>query len=215
VSEPEKAFFERVAPGRVDLVPNGLLVREYIPRLRPVSEPTLLFVGSLNYSANTDAVLYLLRSVLPRLRRRDATLSIVGLAPPAVVFEAARHSTLATEVTGYVASVEPYFQRARILVVPLRYGGGTRLKILEAFAYGVPVVSTSVGAEGLGVRHEREVLLADDPVSFAREIDRLLDDDALAAQLATAGRKLVERRFDWHQIGRDLAAALSRALAAA
>jgi polysaccharide biosynthesis protein PslH len=215
VSELEKAFFERVAPGRVDLVPNGIPVHEYVPLSRPVSDPTLLFVGSLNYSANVDAVLYLLRSILPRVRRRDATLSVVGLAPPAALVVAARRSPLATEVTGYVPSLVPHFQRARILVVPLRYGAGTRLKILEALAYGVPVVSTTVGAEGLGVRHEREILLADDPDSFARQIDRLFEDDALAAQLAMAGRNLVEQRFDWHKIGDDLSEALSRALVAA
>jgi polysaccharide biosynthesis protein PslH len=215
VSKSEKAFFERVAPGRVDLVPNGIAVCEYAWRSRPVHEPALLFIGSLNYSANVDAVLYLLRSIVPRLRRLDATLSVVGLSPPAAVVGAARRSPLATEVTGYVPSAAPHFQRARMVVVPLRYGGGTRLKILEALAHGVPVVSTTIGAEGLGVRHEREVLLADDAASFAREIDRLLEDDALAARLATAGRQLVERRFDWHQIGHDLSAALSRALDAA
>jgi glycosyltransferase involved in cell wall biosynthesis len=104
-------------------------------------------------------------------------------------------------IIGEVTEVAPHLDAARLLVVPLREGAGTRLKILEALAYGVPVVSTTIGCEGLGLQTEREIIVADAATQFAHAIDRVLEDDALCEQLALAGRSAVEARFDWAEIG--------------
>jgi glycosyltransferase involved in cell wall biosynthesis len=201
VSEEERRYFEELAPGKVDVVPNGVDCESIRPRAELPSEPQLLFVGSMDYSANVDAVEHLIDDVLPRLERRDATVQIVGSNPRPAVGRAAERSPLEVEVLGHVPSTEPYFAAARMLVVPLRFGGGTRLKILEALARGVPVVSTPLGCEGLGLVHERDVIVAEGPAALAAAIDRVLADDELCRDLGRAGRRTVEQRYDWRRLG--------------
>lgn len=210
VSERERRHFEQIAPGRVSLVPNGVDCASHAFRDRISAQPQLLFVGSMDYSANADAASHLIREILPRIRRRDARLTLVGGGPSRRVVREAASATLPTELAGRVPSTEPYFERSRLLVVPLRFGGGTRLKILEALARGLPVLSTAMGCEGLGLTHEREIVIADDPGRFAEWIDRLLDDDELCDSLARSGRRAVEERYDWRRIGDRLDDALSR-----
>jgi glycosyltransferase involved in cell wall biosynthesis len=201
VSEEERRYFEQLAPGKVDVVPNGVDCEGILPRTGIPAEPRLLFVGSMDYSANVDAVEHLIDDVLPRLARTDATVEIVGSNPRPAVRRAAERSSLQVEVLGHVPSTEPHFAAARMLVVPLRFGGGTRLKILEALARGVPVVSTPLGCEGLGLVHERDVIVAEGPVALAAAIDRLLVDDELSLSLSREGRKTVEQRYDWSRLG--------------
>ena len=201
VSEDDLTHFESLAPGRVDLVPNGVDCRLYRPRARVPSEPRILFIGSLDYGANVDAVAHLAADILPLLAHDGARVSIVGSNPRRQVSAAARRSAVPVEVAGYVADATPYWEAARMLVVPLRIGGGTRLKILEALARGVPVVTTSLGCEGLGLRHGEDVLVADEPSEFAAAVDRLLEDDDLCRSLAEQGRATVEARYDWRAIG--------------
>lgn len=210
VSDIEQRHFEASAPGRVTLVPNGVDCRGLRSRLEVPAEPNLLFVGSLDYSANIDGVDHLLADVVPLLGHRDAKLTIVGGSPPPALVEAAARGPLEVEVTGRVPDTAPYFERSRMLVVPLRFGGGTRLKILEALARGVPVVTTSIGCEGIDVVHERDAIVADDPRLLARWIERLLEDDALCASLAGNGRRLAERLYDWEIVGDELEGALRR-----
>jgi polysaccharide biosynthesis protein PslH len=201
VSEPEREYFERFAPGRVSLVPNGVDCATYAMRRALPAEPRLLFVGSMDYSANADAVQFMIREILPQVRNRDAQLTVVGGGPSRAIREEAGAAAMPTEVAGRVPSTEPYFARSRLQAVPLRFGGGTRLKILESLARGVPVLSTAVGCEGLGLTHEHDVVIADDPRRFAEWIDRLLTDDELCASLARNGRRTAEQRFDWSAIG--------------
>jgi glycosyltransferase involved in cell wall biosynthesis len=158
-------------------------------------------MGSLDYSANVDAVLYLAREIIPRLRNRNIEVTVVGTKPPAILHQAAHRALVPVRVTGFVDSVEPYVRRARALVVPLRHGAGTRLKILQALASGLPVITTSVGCEGLSVEHGRDVLVADEPAEFAEAMERLLVDDALCRLLSSNGRRTVEEHYDWALIG--------------
>jgi glycosyltransferase involved in cell wall biosynthesis len=212
VSATEQVYFEEMAPGKVVLVPNGVDCSRLVPRRSVPASRSILFLGSLDYSANVDAVAHLVGDVLPRVRSEDVELVLVGSNPRRQVFAEARRAQarVRVNVVGFVPDTTVSFSTSRVFVVPLRYGGGTRLKILEALARGVPVVTTSVGCEGLELRDGREILIRDEPASFAEAIDRLLEDDELCFQLAEAGRKAVEERYDWSVIGSSLSESLSR-----
>ncbi|MBW3609261.1 MAG: glycosyltransferase family 4 protein [Actinobacteria bacterium] len=142
------------------------------------------------------------------MRDRAARIALVGALPPPDLRAAAEAAPVPVEVTGRVAQIAPWFAGSRLLAVPLRMGGGTRLKILEAMAHGLPVVTTSIGCAGLDVEHERDVIVADDPADFARWVDRLLADDELAATIGMQGRETVRRDHDWRAIGDRLEAAV-------
>ncbi len=169
-------------------------------RLRPEDPPsdgrTVLFFGAINYFPNVDGILYLLREVWPRIAESHpgARLEIVGQhpTPEILAFRGPR-----VEVVGMVDDLRPHLARAAVSVVPLRIGGGTRFKILEAMAMVRPVVSTSLGAEGIEAEPGRHLLLADDPAGFAAAVGRILDDAQLGARLGREGRALVERRYSW------------------
>jgi glycosyltransferase involved in cell wall biosynthesis len=217
VSEADRETFARLYPGinldALHVVRTGVDTQFFTPASGPESGIELVFTGSMDWLPNEDGMLWFCREVLPLIRREvpDVTLSIVGRSPTPAVRQLAREPGV--RVTGRVDDVRQYIQDAALFVVPLRIGGGTRLKIFEAMAMGKAVVSTTVGAEGLPVTHDRDILLADDPASFARAVIRLLHDGDERRQLASAGRRLVEEHFDWSAVARDLEHALVRVAA--
>ncbi len=164
------------------LLPNVARLRPETP-FSPLARSGLLFLGTLDYVPNEDAVRYFCASILPLLQQADpdAALRVVGTSAPPSIIEL--RSVQGVTVVGAVRDVAPEYLRTRVLVVPLRAGSGTRIKILEAFSFGTPVVSTSIGAAGLDVRHETHLLIADTPEEFAAACHRLLVDDELAATL--------------------------------
>ncbi len=197
----------RSARGAVAIVPNGVDLRALPFADLAVAEPYhVVFVGTYRYQPNVDAVLWFVRSIWPRIRAHcpSASCSLVGLDPPPAV--QALSGLPGIRVIGTVPDVRPWLARASVVVVPLRAGSGTRLKILEAFAAGRPVVSTSIGVEGLAVEPGRHVLVADDPVEFAQAVVRLLEDTAARRALALAARQLVESEYTWERIGAKLLA---------
>jgi sugar transferase (PEP-CTERM/EpsH1 system associated) len=175
----------------------------------------LVFVGSMDWMPNEDAVKYFCRDILPRIRAEvpDATLSIVGRSPSAAVSRLAQPGVV--EVTGRVDDIREAWRTAELCVVPLRVGGGTRLKIFEAMAAGRAVVSTRVGAEGLPVDDGRHLILAHDAPSFAARVVELLRAPDRRRAIARAGRELVASRFDWAVVAADLEEALATTAAAA
>jgi len=197
----------RVARRPVVIVPNGVDLDRYPPLDFALAEPDhVLFVGTYRYRPNVDAVEWFVREVWPSIRaaRPTARCSLVGMDPPASVRRLA--AVPGVEVVGTVADVRPWLARASVVVVPLRSGSGTRLKILEAFAAGRPVVSTRIGAEGLTVVHGQHLLLADDAGEFAAAVLRLLSDTWLQRQLALRARELVESDYTWDRSGEKLRA---------
>lgn len=158
----------------------------------------LVFTGSMDWLPNIDGMKFFVEQVLPRIRSSlpDVTLAIVGRDPVAEVRELADADPGVT-VTGRVDDVRPAMEEAAAFVVPLRVGGGTRLKIYEALAMECPVISTSVGAEGLPLENGRQILLADDPAAFAAAVVRVLTEPELATGLATRGAEVVRARFGW------------------
>ncbi|HWP59899.1 MAG TPA: glycosyltransferase [Candidatus Acidoferrales bacterium] len=206
VSEQDRDFFRRRFRLReVHAVPTAVDTEffSFSARNGRPAAPELVFVGSMDWVPNQDAVRYFVKEIFPAVRRRvpDSVLTVVGRNPPASIARLEREVP-AVQVTGTVADVRPYLQRARAVVVPLRVGGGTRIKIFEAMASGAPVVSTSVGAEGLPLENGREILLADTPEAFASACVRVLTDHSLAQGLARRARALVEAKFSWEEAGR-------------
>jgi len=185
----------------VRVVPNGVDCGERRPSEVPPVAGRLIYSGALTYSANFDAVSYFLDNIFPRVKQQCADAHLVVTGSVAGVDTTRFESNESVTLTGFVEDVNREITQAMVCVVPLLAGGGTRLKILEAMALGVPIVSTSKGAEGLDVVDGEHLLLADNPTAFARCILELLGNRELGRQLAVNARRLVEERYDWHAIG--------------
>lgn len=203
-SPRDEAIVQAVQPGaRTAVVPNGADTDFFSSCMHDVGQrDTLLFFGVADYYPNTDGLLFFLRKVLPLLKPRYPSLEllIVGRSPPAIQ----RWAGPDVIVTGVVEDVRPYIERARAVVVPLRIGGGTRLKVLEAMAMARPVISTTIGAEGLAVTDGENILMGDTAEAFATQVGRVLDDDDLAKRLGSSARRLVEATYDWRISARKL-----------
>ncbi len=176
------------------VVPNGVRIPARVPAKRPGRPFTLLFVGSFGYYPNDDAAAFFCAEVLPRLRantRQAVRVMLVGSNPSRRVRALTADSDVI--VTGSAPSVAPYYRDADVVVVPVRAGGGTRIKLLEAFSYRRPVVATTLGAEGIEIRHGVELLLADTPADFAARCTELMERPALRRRLVDNAAALVAR----------------------
>lgn len=204
VSEVDAAEIAALAGGRVPVVPVPIAVdASKVGALEPIAEsPQILFVGTLAWPPNAGAVNYWLEAIWPRVkaRRPDATCVVVGRGESGLARRWER--TAGVRFTGWVADVEPWFRSSRVMVVPVRAGSGMRVKILDAFVRGVPVVTTQIGIEGIEAQHGVHALIADEPGAFASEVIRLLDDRRLAEALRAAARRLVVDRYDVAVVGR-------------
>jgi polysaccharide biosynthesis protein PslH len=191
--------------------PTGVDVNYFHPPAPAEPSVDLVFVGSMDYMANVDGVLYFVGEILPRIRKRrpGCTFTIVGRKPGPEISAIAAADPL-TQVTGSVADVRPYLWGARVSVVPLRIGGGTRLKIYESMAAGVAVVSTTVGAEGLVYNQGRNIEIADDPEAFAGACVALLENTERRRNIASAACELVRNRFSWESVTREFEGVLQR-----
>ncbi len=188
---------------RTAVVPNGVDVDEFTVNEGSAEPDVLLFFGAINYYPNQEAVTYFIDHVFPKIKQRRPQTKFRILGPGAPESVLARQGN-GIEILGMVDDVGPHIERATAVVVPLRIGGGTRLKIVEAMAKGKPIISTRLGAEGIDVKHGENVLLADEPDDFAREVERVLADPELAARLGRNGRTLVEQRYSWRSIVQGL-----------
>ncbi len=214
VSAVERERIRAAAPAAPppEVVPNGVDTRAYRGDFGPPQADTLVYSGALTYRANFDAVGYFLRDIFPlvRARRPGARLLVTGKTDGVPLTRLPLGERVA--LTGYVEDIRPVVARAWAAIVPLRVGGGTRLKILEALALGTPVVSTSKGAEGLDLQDGEHLLIADTPREFAEAVTRLLSDAALREALGRRGQERVRRLYDWERIGAQLNAYLQRIL---
>lgn len=178
-------------------IPTGVDVEYFQPREPEAPGHHLVFTGSMDWFPNDDAMQYFVREILPVIRRElDVTLWIVGRNPTEAIRRLAGGHP-GVRVTGTVDDVRPYIDRAGVYVVPLRIGGGTRIKIFEAMAMAKGVVSTTIGAEGLPVTSGRDIVLEDDPGRFAAQVIRLLEDRGERRRIGGAARALVVERYTW------------------
>lgn len=203
VSDEDRQQFEELAPrARVITIPNGVDIERYRPG--PSGNEGLAFVGGTTWFPNRDALSFFAGEVLPllRLRRECPPIQWVGTASTADRQQFAGVSALT--LTGYVEDERPVMRDAACFIVPLRVGGGTRLKILNAWAMGKAVVSTSIGCEGLEASHGENILIADSPADFAKAIDRVLREPELRKRLGAGGRATAERTYSWQVIGQRM-----------
>jgi glycosyltransferase involved in cell wall biosynthesis len=196
--------FERLGARHVVVVPNGVDL-DTIAHELPARGSHIAFVGYFAWRPNVEAGLELCREILPRVRAHapDASLSLIGGVAPA---ELGRYADESVELTGAVPDVLPHLHRARVTVMPLRAGGGSRLKVLEALAAGVPVVATPFAVSGIEVRHGTHALVAERPRDLAALALSVIADDELARRLSIEGRRLVEERYGWPAVAQPLVA---------
>lgn len=185
----------------------GAAARDGVEAVERRGSHNLVFTGSMDWLPNEDAIQYFTTEIMPRIKREvpDVTLTVVGRKPYASLVELGRRDP-SIEVTGRVEDVRPFMERAAVYIVPIRIGGGTRLKIYEAMAMEIPMVSTTIGAEGLPIAHEAELLLADTPDAFAAAVMRLLKDKEFATSLAARAADTVRSHYGWNAVAASFAA---------
>ena len=216
VSDADAALLKSMIPGlRTAVVPNGVDIEYFMSDNRSsATEHALIYTGGMNMYANRDAVLYFLENIWQRIKAEipGVRFYAVGQDPPPELHKIAEKDK-GVVVTGYVDDIRPYVTRASVYVVPLRVGGGTRLKILDAMAMGKAIVSTTIGAEGIRAIDGRSIVLADDPTEFAARVVKILRSPDLRLSLGREARKLVESEYSWSTVGRSLQDAYESVLA--
>jgi polysaccharide biosynthesis protein PslH len=215
VSEPDRSLMESWVEGsRITVVPTGVDLEQYRPDFsRQPQDPVVMFVGAMDWEPNVDAMEYFCRDIWPSITAQmpKVQLKIVGRNPGDRVNKLASASV---EITGRVPSVAEHLRDAAVVIVPLRIGGGTRLKIYEAMAAGKAVVSTSIGAEGLDVHHGKDIILADNPKLFSEAVLMLLRDEGLRRRYEVAAADLA-RKYDWTVVAEKFARTLQQVAEAA
>ncbi len=195
-SSTDKADLESRVDGHFHVIPNAVRVPETVPAVRPHESFNFLFVGTMSYYPNRDAAEYFCREILPLVRAsapRPFTVTIVGGGRSGETLNVANEPDV--RLAGRVPDMKPWYEVTDAVVVPLRAGSGTRLKVLEAFAYGIPVVTTTIGVEGIEANPEEHILLADTPEQFARQCVRLMREPGLRTRLADRAFQLVSNNY--------------------
>jgi len=206
VSEDDKSLLGNISPeSRIEVVENGVDVDFFLPQRAHINTNRLIFAGRLDQYSNMDAVLYFCLRVWPLVKEKfpEMRFTIIGNNPPPKLLEIADYDK-GIELLGYVDDVRPYFADATISVCPIRDGGGTRIKILDAMAMGMPIVSTAIGCEGLKVTPEKDVLIANTPRDFVDKIEKLSSDDKLRKSMSSFARKTAEEKYSWKIVGNKL-----------
>lgn len=214
VSEVDAGMFRKdFGVQRVTPIATGVDVDYFTPSGASERPVELVFVGSMDWSPNEDGILWFVKDVLPLIwqEKADCRLRIVGRSPTEAIRRLAAEDTR-IEVTGTVPDVRPHLWSSKVSIVPLRIGGGTRLKIYESMAAKVPVVSTAIGAEGLDVKDGENIRLADAAEDFAAGCVELLSQEERHRELAEYGWRLVKERFSWEHVARDFEAILCESM---
>ena len=188
---------------RMFVVPNGTDTKHFQPGSTKADPDRVLWLGHMDVHTNRDAVLYFWREIFPILRKRhpEARMEFIGTSPPREIVEAAKADNRVW-APGFVEDIRPYLEKASVVVVPIRIGSGTRVKILDAMALGKAIVSTSVGCEGLDVTDGKDICIADDPEGFADKTAMLLQNEGLRLTLETNARRRA-LSYDWNLVAAE------------
>jgi polysaccharide biosynthesis protein PslH len=212
VSEDDREFFcKYIDAARLSVIPTGADTQYFRPTSTPEKLHSLVFTGSMDWLPNEDAIIFFTKEILPLIRKEvpHVSLTVVGRKPSQRLHKLAA-SQPNIKLTGWVEDIRPFLASSAVCIVPLRIGGGTRLKIFEAMSMGKAIVSTTVGAEGLPVRPGEHLLIADEPTAFARSTVGLLRDPTQRNRLGDAAHKLVEEKYAWAQVAKGFAQVLTR-----
>jgi len=202
-------LLSRAPRAEIQTIPNSVGLEDASIAIDDRPDVRLLFVGSLGYGPNQDGIVWFCSEILPRIRKsssRNVKLTIVGFNPPAEV--RVLESAGDIVVTGGVESVAPYYRDSDIVIAPIRYGSGTRIKILEAMSHRRPVVATTLGAEGIDVRPGEDIMIGDTPEAFAASCLELIQNSGRRRSIAQLGRRLIEEKYS----DRTIAAAINKAI---
>jgi glycosyltransferase involved in cell wall biosynthesis len=191
---------DRIAP--MSVIPIAVDTQQLQPVKRQPASKNIVTLGTLHYPPNADGIRWFFNEVFPLVRQRipEATLTIIGKNPPQDFLDASARYPGTIKITGYVPELAPYLAQSALMVVPVRAGGGMRVRILEAFAYAMPVVTTTVGLEGIHAELDKEVVVADSAIEFANCVCELLENVSAQENLSMNGRKLAETKYDWQVV---------------
>jgi glycosyltransferase involved in cell wall biosynthesis len=186
----------------VTVIPIAVDTKKLQPINRKIGSKNIVTLGTLHYPPNADGIRWFFNEVFPLVQKRvpAVTLTIIGKNPPQDFIELAERNPGTIQVTGYVDDLAPHLEESALMVVPVRAGGGMRVRILEAFAYAMPVVTTTVGLEGIHGTPDHDVLVADTPSDFADRTSELLENVSLQEKLSTNGRELATNKYDWQAV---------------
>lgn len=204
-SQLDKEIMLKIVPAaNIKVIPNGVDINYFSPNSYQPQPYTLIYIGQIGWKPNEDALLYFSKEIYPLIRKKqpETKFLIVGNKPSREIRDLA-FTDSSIEVTGFVEDVRGYINKARVYVAPIRIGSGTRLKILEALSMGKPVVSTSIGCEGLDVENGKNIIIRDTPGEFADAVLELFTDEAKCKMLGVNGRRLMEEKYDWEKIFRS------------
>jgi glycosyltransferase involved in cell wall biosynthesis len=193
-------------PTRIHIIPIAVDASGY-QRATPYTSCTnILAIGSLHYPPNADGIIWFVREVFPQIRKQipAAKLIVIGKSPPSKLVSLADSMSEAISVAGYVPDLQPYLDSSQVMVVPVRAGGGMRVRILEGLAWGIPMVTTSIGLEGIDAVPGQDILVANDKYGFAEAVSSLLKSESLRNQISENGLKVVHERYDWQIVMREL-----------
>jgi len=203
VSEVDKAAIAEVAGNRQDIyvIPIAVDMDEVVPVQRAAAASRIVHIGTMFWPPNVDGILWFAREVLPlvRAQKPHVGFDIIGARPPEAVLRLAEADS-DIRVTGFVTDINAYLEQAGVLIVPVRAGGGMRVKILNQLSQELPMVTTTIGCEGIQVVNGQQVLVGDRPQDFANAVLRILDDRTLADALGKAGRKLIAEQYDYRRV---------------
>lgn len=198
VSGKDRDELRKMSPSaRVEVVSNGVDVDYFAPGDIKEEKNTIIFVGGLNWFPNMDGMTYFCEKIYPCIARQIGSFETIIIGKQQNGF---KYSSLVKQV-GYVDDIRPYIKKAKVYIVPLRVGGGTRLKILDALAMGKSIVSTSIGCEGLAVEHNKNIMIEDDPEMFASAVVELMKNEQKRINLGINARQLVKAQYDWKLLG--------------
>jgi glycosyltransferase involved in cell wall biosynthesis len=215
VSEDDRRFFGKfVEPAKLSVIPTGADTEFFTPTAEPERADSLVFTGSMDWLPNEDGVIYFMKDILPLIRQElpGISLTVVGRNPSQRLKDLAA-GTANVHLTGWVEDIRPFLSQAAVCVVPLRIGGGTRLKIFEAMSMAKAVVSTTIGAEGLPVRAGEHLLIADEPAEFAQSTVALLRDPTRRRTIGLTARDLVVQNYSWTRVAKQFAEVLGNVVA--